>query len=86
MRRPKYSFSTLPLPQKTPLGPPKGTNDQQIKLESKVRIEGTIENESCSTTRVDPKIVFKPNLHPKYSLLGPQKAKKYPKIKSKIKS
>ena len=67
MRRPKYSFSTLPLPQKSPLGPPKGTNDQQIKLESKVRIEGTIENESCSTTRVDPKTVFNLTRTPKNS-------------------
>ena len=50
---------------------------------SKVRIEGTIENKSCSTTLVDPKTVFKSHPDPKNSLLGPLKVKKDPKIKSK---
>ena len=32
-----------------PLGPQKVKNDPKIKSKSKVRIEGTIENKSCST-------------------------------------
>ena len=46
-----------------------------------VRIEGNIENESCSTIWLDPKTVFKtyPNL--KNSPLGPQKGKNDPTIK-----
>ena len=31
------------------LGPQKSKNEPEIKLKSKVRIEGTIENISCST-------------------------------------
>ena len=68
-----------------PLGPPKVENDLKIKSKSKVRIEGTIENESCSTTRVDPKPVFEPYPDPKNSPLGPKKIKNDLKIKSKSK-
>ena len=35
-------------------------NDPKIKSKSKVRIEGTMKNESCSTTLVDPKTVLSP--------------------------
>ena len=41
------------------------------------------ENESSSTTWVDPKTVYEPFLNPKNSLLGPPKVKNDPKIKSK---
>ena len=34
----------------SPLGPEKIKNDSKIKSKSNVRIEGNIENESCSTT------------------------------------
>ena len=47
-------------------------------------MEGNIENESCSTTWVDPKTVFKPYTDPKNSPLGPQKVKNDPKIESKL--
>ena len=50
---------------------------------SKVRVEGTIENKSCSTTWVDPKKVFESFPKPKNSPLGHQKVKNDPKIKSK---
>ena len=60
-------------------------NDPKIKSKSKVRVEGTIENKSCSTTWVDPKIVFEPYPDQKNSPLGPQKVKNDPKNKSKSK-
>ena len=47
-------------------------NDPKIKSKSKVRIEGAIENESFSTTRVNPKTIFELKNRP----LGPQKVKK----------
>ena len=51
----------------------------------KIRIEGTIENKSCSTTWVDLKTVFEPYPEPKDSPLGPQKIKNDCKIKLKSK-
>ena len=52
---------------------------------SNVRIEGNIENESCSTARVDPKAVVEPYPNNKSSPLGPKKVKNDPTIKSKSK-
>ena len=66
------------------LRPRKVKNDPKIRS-SKVSIEVTKENKSCSTTWVDPKRVFEPYPDPKDSPLGPQKVKDYAKIKSKIK-
>ena len=37
-------------PQTSLLGPQKDKNDPKIKSNSNVRIQGIIENESCSTT------------------------------------
>ena len=60
MSRPQNSCQTLPQPKNSPLGNPKPKNsplgpqkvknDPKIKSKSNVRIEGNIENESCSTT------------------------------------
>ena len=50
MRRPKPVFEADPNPQKNLLGRQKAKNDPKIKSKSKVRIEGTIENKSCSPT------------------------------------
>ena len=50
MRGPQNSFRTLPQPKNSLLGPQKVKNDPKIKSKSNVRIEGNIENESCSTT------------------------------------
>ena len=44
---------------------------------------GNIENESCSTARVDHKTVVEPYPNPQNSSLGPKKVKNYPKIKQK---
>ena len=41
------------------------------------------QNESCSTTWVDPKTDVEPYSNPKNSPLAPQKVKNDPKIKSK---
>ena len=65
-------------PQTSPLGPQKDKNDPKIKPNSNVRIQGIIENESCSTTRVDSKMVFEPNIEPKNRPLGPEKVKNDP--------
>ena len=54
-----------------------------MKSKSNVTIEGNIENESCSTTGVDPKTVVEPYFSPKISPLWPQNFKNDPKIKSK---
>ena len=52
-------------PQTSPLWPQKDKNDPKIKSNSNVRIQGIIENESCSTTLVDQKTVFEPHIEPK---------------------
>ena len=58
--------------------PQKDKNDPKIKSNSNVIIQGIIENESCSTTWVDPKTVFEPHIEPKT-----QKSQEKTKIKSK---
>ena len=84
MSRPQNSFWTLPRPKKIAhLGPKKAKNDPKIKSKSDVRIEGNIENESCSTAWVDHTTFFEPFRNPKNSPLGPQKVKNDLKIKSK---
>ena len=45
---------------------------------NQMKIDDNIENESCSTTWVDPKTVFEPFPNPKKSPLGPKKVKKLP--------
>ena len=73
-------------PTLTPKNSARKKKGKKTKIESKsnVRIEGSTENDSCSTTRVDPRTVFKPyrNFDPENSPLGPQKVKNKPKIKS----
>ena len=50
---------------------------KKSKMTPKLGIEKlSIENESCVSTLVDPKTVFKPYFDPKNSPLGPQKVKK----------
>ena len=73
------------LPKNSPLGPQKVKNDPKIKSKLNIRIEGNIENESCLTASVEPKIVFEPYPNPKYSPIGQKKVKNDPKIKSKYK-
>ena len=58
MSRPQKVVQPFLNPKNSPLGPPKIKNDPKIKSKSNVRIEGNIENESCSTTKVDPKTLF----------------------------
>ena len=72
-------------PQKLPIRAPKSKKDPKIKWKSKVRIEETTENKSCSTTWIDPKTVFEHYPDPKNSPLVPQNVKNYTKIKSKSK-
>jgi len=76
-------FEPFPDPKYSLLWPKKIKNDPKIKSKSNVIIERNKENESCSTTLVDPKTVFELYPNPKNSLLGPQKVKNDPKIKSK---
>ena len=73
-------FEPFPDPKYRQSGPQKVKNDPKVKSKSNVRIEGKIETDSCSITRVDPKTVVKPILNPKNSSLGPKKAKDDPKI------
>ena len=49
MSQAQKSFQSLPQPQNSQLGPQKVKNDPKIESKSNVRIEGNIENESCST-------------------------------------
>ena len=78
MSRPQNSFKHYPDPKNSSLGPQKIKNDPKIESKSKVRIEGTIENKSCSSTWVDPKTFFEPYPDPKNSPLGLQKVKTCP--------
>ena len=68
MSKPQNSCQTLLQPKISPLGPQKVKNDPKIKSKSNVRIKGNIDNESCSTTWVDPKTVFGPFPYPKKSI------------------
>ena len=73
----KESCSTTWVDQKTVIEPypdpknsllePQNVKKMTTKIKSKsnVRIEGDIENESCSTTWVDPKTVLNPTPTPK---------------------
>ena len=78
MSRPQNSFRTPPKPQKQPIRAQKVKNDPNIKSKSNARVEGNIENESCSTTRVDSKTVF--DSYPKFKnkSLGLPKVLKIP--------
>ena len=53
----------------------------KAKLKLKVKIEGTIENKSCSAIQIDPKNVFELYINPKISPWGPKMVKKDPKIR-----
>ena len=77
----KQFFEPYPNPKNRP--PQKVKNGPKIKSKPSVRIEGNIENESCSSTLVDPETVFKPFPYRKNSPLGHQKVKNDPKIESK---
>ena len=55
MSIPENNFLILLQHQKYPQ---KVRNEPKIKSNSKVRIEGSIENESCSTILVDHKTIF----------------------------
>ena len=83
-------FGPFPNPKNSPLWPQKVKklpqkvkNYPKIESKSNVRIERNKENESCSTTWVDPKSVVEPYPSLKNSPLGPQKVKNDPKIESK---
>ena len=49
-QNPKQLLNPTPNPKNSPRGPTKDKNDPKIKSKSNLRIEGNIENESCSTT------------------------------------
>ena len=77
MTRTQNSFWTKPGPKYSPLGPQKLKDYPKTKSKSKVRIEGIIENESCSTTLVGPETTFESYIQPpKNSPLEFQKVKK----------
>ena len=82
MNRLQNSCRTLLRPHNPPIRAQKVINDPNIKSKSNARVEGNIENESCSTTWIDQKTVVKPYSDPQTSPLGPQKDKNDPKIKS----
>ena len=80
----KNIFEPYPNAKIITLGPQKVKNSPKIKYKSNVRIKGYIENESCSTTWVEPKTVVEPYSDPQTSPIGPQKDKIDPKIKSNL--
>ena len=57
---PKTVVEPYPDPKRNPLGLQKVKNDPKIKSNSKVGIEGIIENESCSPTYADIKTPYEP--------------------------
>ena len=81
MSRHQNSFLyPLPTPQNRPLGP-KTPKDPQIKSNSKIRIQGNIENTSWPTAREDPKDkVFDVTWTPKIAHFGLKKRPKRTKI------
>ena len=52
----------------------------KIKSNSNVRFQGIIENESCSTTWVNPKTVFEPHIELENSPLDLKKSETNPKL------
>ena len=79
-------MNLTPTPKLAYWGPKKAKKGPKIRSKSKVRIEWSIENQSCLSIWVDLKNFFEPYPNPKISLLGPQKCqKKGPKIRSKSK-
>ena len=80
MSRPQNSFRTIPKPLKQPIRAQKVKHDPNIKSKSNARVEGNIENESCSTTWVDPKTFVKPYSNPQSSPLQPHKTKMTQKL------
>ena len=65
MSRPQTVVEPYSNPQTSLLGPKRDKNDSKIKSNQNVRIQGIIENESFSTTWVDPKPVVNPHPIPK---------------------
>ena len=76
-----FVFKPHPNHKNRPLGPQKIKTDPKIKSKSNIRIERNKENESYSTTWLDPKTVVDPYPSPKNAPVGPQKVKNNPKIK-----
>ena len=64
----------------SPLGPQKVKNDPKIKSKSNVRIEGNIENESCSSTWLDPENSYGTLSRPPNQPIRAQKDKNDPKL------
>ena len=60
MIRPKKCFWTLPQPKKKSIGAPKSQHFAKISSNSKVKLEGSIENKSRSAMPADPKNVVEP--------------------------
>ena len=69
--RPQKPFWISPQTQKSLIGAQKAKNDPQIRSKSKVRIEGSIEDNSCSAIWVDQKSIFEPYTNPKVIQCGP---------------
>ena len=80
MSRPQNSCEPYSDHKISPLGPQKDKNGPKIKSNSNITIQGIIRNESCSTTWVDPKIIFEPHIEPKNSPIRPRKVKNDPKL------
>ena len=81
----QINVEPYPNPKNSPLGSQKVKNDPKIESKLNVRIQRNKENESCSTTWIDPNSVVEPYPNPKNSSLEPQKVKNDPKIKSECK-
>ena len=56
----------------------------KIRLNSKGKLEGSIENKSCSATPEDPKNVFEPYPNPKNNPLGPKEDNTFQKTNLKV--
>ena len=54
-------------PKNNPLDPPKAKNNPKIRSKSKVRIEESIENKSCSAIQIEPKNILQCSTIPKIS-------------------
>ena len=77
-------LNLTPTPKITHWDPKTPKNGPKIKSKLKVRIQESIEKESCLALWLDPKNVFEPYLSPKNSPLGPKKLMKDPKITFKL--
>ena len=83
---PKQFFNLNLTPKISHSGPQKSIMTPNLSQNQILELKKSIENKSCSTTRVDSKKVFQPFPDPTIAHWGPKKSKMTPKLDRNQKS